>query len=217
VRSAGDHSFVHVLPLVAEGGMKTRPLQPDLVLQRVAMRMVRMATWTDESILQRPTSEDRGRYRARHAQGVLGGQHLRGLGISTVKRYATKAQRGEPLEPAKAPGKLPKMGINMDQASQETAREFIPPTSCPRCLVPSVTTPLYRATVSQTLRLPLRGRVVSGLPRTPLLGISVNKGKSKAGVRCHTPAQLRPTSRSPHQSGSAELRQRAGVGQTPPG
>jgi len=32
-----------------------------------------------------------------------------GVGISTVKRYATKAQRGEPLEPAKAPGKRPKM------------------------------------------------------------------------------------------------------------
>jgi transposase len=32
-----------------------------------------------------------------------------GVGISTVKRYATKAQRGEPLEPGKAPGKRPKM------------------------------------------------------------------------------------------------------------
>src|SRR3954451_4818790 len=32
-----------------------------------------------------------------------------GVGISTVKRYATKAQRGEPLEPAKAPGKHPKV------------------------------------------------------------------------------------------------------------
>jgi transposase len=32
-----------------------------------------------------------------------------GVGISTVKRYATKAQKGEPLEPGKAPGKRPKM------------------------------------------------------------------------------------------------------------
>ena len=32
-----------------------------------------------------------------------------GVGISTVKRYATKAQRGEPLKPGKAPGKRPKM------------------------------------------------------------------------------------------------------------
>jgi transposase len=32
-----------------------------------------------------------------------------GVGISTVKRYATKARRGESLEPAKAPGKRPKM------------------------------------------------------------------------------------------------------------
>jgi transposase len=32
-----------------------------------------------------------------------------GVGISTVKRYATKAQRAEPLGPAKASGKRPKM------------------------------------------------------------------------------------------------------------
>ena len=32
-----------------------------------------------------------------------------GVGISTVKRYATKAQRDEPLEPSSAPGKLPKI------------------------------------------------------------------------------------------------------------
>jgi transposase len=32
-----------------------------------------------------------------------------GVGISTVKRYATKARRGESLQPGKAPGKRPKM------------------------------------------------------------------------------------------------------------
>jgi transposase len=33
-----------------------------------------------------------------------------GIGISTLKRYATKARRGEPLEePCPAPGKRPKM------------------------------------------------------------------------------------------------------------
>jgi transposase len=32
-----------------------------------------------------------------------------GVGISTLKRYATKAQRGESLEPGKAPGKPPKI------------------------------------------------------------------------------------------------------------
>ena len=32
-----------------------------------------------------------------------------GIGISTVKRYATKARRGEPLQPGKAPGKPPKI------------------------------------------------------------------------------------------------------------
>jgi len=32
-----------------------------------------------------------------------------GVGFSTVKRYATKAQRGESLEPGKAAGKPPKI------------------------------------------------------------------------------------------------------------
>ena len=32
-----------------------------------------------------------------------------GVGISTLKRYAAKAQRGESLEPGKAPGKPPKI------------------------------------------------------------------------------------------------------------
>jgi transposase len=32
-----------------------------------------------------------------------------GVGISTVKRYAVKAKRGESLEPGKAPGKPPKI------------------------------------------------------------------------------------------------------------
>src|SRR5215213_7818201 len=38
-------------------------------VQRVAMRMGRMATWSDESLLRRPPQEDRGCHRARHAQG----------------------------------------------------------------------------------------------------------------------------------------------------
>jgi len=44
-------------------------------------------------------------------RGMLKAQAARtfGVGISTVKRYATKARRGEPLEPAKPPGKRPKM------------------------------------------------------------------------------------------------------------
>ncbi len=42
-----------------------------------------------------------------------------GVGISTVKRYATKAQKGEPLEPAKAPGKRPKMGMSGSGSSSK--------------------------------------------------------------------------------------------------
>src|SRR5215213_8455704 len=48
-----------------------------LPLQRVAMRMVCMASWTDESLFQRPPSENRGRHRARDVQGP-GRSHLRG-------------------------------------------------------------------------------------------------------------------------------------------
>ena len=46
-----------------------------------------------------------------------------GVGISTVKRYATKAQRGEPLEPAKAPGKRPKMDERVRKLLEEDLKE----------------------------------------------------------------------------------------------
>ena len=81
-----------------------------------------MATWTDESLLHRPPSEDRGRHRARLAQGP-GGPRTFAVGISTVKRYATKAQRGEPLEPAKAPGKRPKMDERVGKLLEEDLKE----------------------------------------------------------------------------------------------
>ena len=46
-----------------------------------------------------------------------------GVGISTVKRYATKALRGESLEPAKAPGKPPKMDEQVRQLLEEDLKE----------------------------------------------------------------------------------------------
>src|SRR5215212_589236 len=46
-----------------------------------------------------------------------------GVGISTVKHYATKAQRGEPLEPAKAPGKRPKMDEQLSKLLEEDLKE----------------------------------------------------------------------------------------------
>ena len=46
-----------------------------------------------------------------------------GVGISTVKRYATKAQRGESLQPGKAPGKLPKMDEKVSELLEEDLRE----------------------------------------------------------------------------------------------
>ncbi len=46
-----------------------------------------------------------------------------GVGISTVKRYASKAQRGEPLEPGKAPGKRPKMDERLRKLLEEDLEE----------------------------------------------------------------------------------------------
>jgi transposase-like protein len=46
-----------------------------------------------------------------------------GVGISTVKRYATKALRGESLEPAKAPGKPPKMDEQVRKLLEEDLKE----------------------------------------------------------------------------------------------
>ena len=66
-----------------------------------------MALWIDESVLQRPPSEDSGCHRAGHAQGP-GGPYLWGRDLH---RQALRHQgpKGESLEPAKAPGKPPKM------------------------------------------------------------------------------------------------------------
>ncbi len=49
--------------------------------------------------------------------------HSFGVGISTVKRYATKAQRGEPLEPGKAPGKPPKIDERIQKLLVEDLEE----------------------------------------------------------------------------------------------
>jgi transposase len=46
-----------------------------------------------------------------------------GVGISTVKRHASKAQRGESLEPAKAPGKRPKMDQRVRKLLEEDLKE----------------------------------------------------------------------------------------------
>jgi transposase len=46
-----------------------------------------------------------------------------GVGISTVKRYASKIQRGEPLKPGKAPGKRPKMDEQDRKLLQEDLHE----------------------------------------------------------------------------------------------
>ena len=56
-----------------------------------------------------------------------------GVGISTVKRYATKAQKGEPLEPGKAPGKRPKMDERVSKLLEEDPKEHPFATLRERC------------------------------------------------------------------------------------
>ena len=46
-----------------------------------------------------------------------------GVGISTVKRYASKAQRGELLEPGTAPGKRPKIDERLRKLLEEDLKE----------------------------------------------------------------------------------------------
>ena len=46
-----------------------------------------------------------------------------GVGISTVKRYATKVQRGESLEPGKAAGKPPKIDERVEKLLVEDLEE----------------------------------------------------------------------------------------------
>jgi len=46
-----------------------------------------------------------------------------GVGISTVKRYATKPRRGESLQPGKAPGKTPKMSQPVSKLLEEDLKE----------------------------------------------------------------------------------------------
>src|SRR5215212_8896419 len=80
-----------------------------------------MASWTDESLLHRPPSEDRGCHRARHAQSPSG-PHLR---RRDLHRQALRHQgpRGEPLEPGKAPGKPPKIDERIQKLLVEDLEE----------------------------------------------------------------------------------------------
>src|SRR4051812_17576704 len=55
------------------------------------------------------------------------------VGISTVKRYATKARRDESLEPGKAPGKPPKMGQPLSKLLEEDLKEHPFATLRERC------------------------------------------------------------------------------------
>ena len=90
------------------------------------------ASWSDESLLRRPPAQDRGDAIER---GMPKAQAARtfGVGISTVKRYATKAQKGEPLEPGKAPGKRPKIDERVGKLLEEDLKEHPFATLRERC------------------------------------------------------------------------------------
>src|SRR5919112_3058018 len=85
-------------------------------LQRVAMRMGCMASWSDESLLRRPPAQDRGCHRAGHAQGS-GGSHLRGRDLH---RQALRYQGPE--------GRAPRTR----QGSWETAQDGRASRQAPR-------------------------------------------------------------------------------------
>jgi transposase len=48
-----------------------------------------------------------------------------GVGISTVKRYATKAEKGESLEPGKAPGKPTKIDGRVSKLLEEDLKRLV--------------------------------------------------------------------------------------------
>jgi transposase len=56
-------------------------------------------------------------------RGMPKAEAARTFGISTVKRCATKARRGEPLQPGKAPGKRPKMDERVGKLLEEDLKE----------------------------------------------------------------------------------------------
>ena len=82
------------------------------------MRMGYMAIWSDESVLQRPPSKDRERSQARYAQGP-GCPYLRDRDLDCQALRRPKAQRGESLQPGKAPGKHPKMDEQVRKLLEE--------------------------------------------------------------------------------------------------
>ena len=91
-----------------------------------------MTIWAQERLLRRPKKEDSLRRRRRYVQGPDAARTF-GVGISTVKRYASKAQNGEPLKPGKAPGKRPKMDERVGKLLEEDLKEHPFATLRERC------------------------------------------------------------------------------------
>src|SRR5215208_6634502 len=71
-----------------------------------------------------------------------------GMGAVGYRRFRTRRTRLSDVSVTEI--------VHSDQATQAAARRLIPPTPRCRCVASTVTTPLYRTTVSQALRQTLR-------------------------------------------------------------
>src|SRR5215212_4787081 len=98
------------------------------------MRLGGDASYSHESILGGPQREDsRCRPWTRDVQSKEEAVRTFGVGISSIKRYVQKAQRGESLEPGKAPGKRPKMDKRVSKLLEEDLKECPFVTLSERC------------------------------------------------------------------------------------
>src|SRR5215203_4100226 len=94
-----------------------------------------------------------------------------------------------------------------DHASQATVRRLIPPTPRSCLLAPSVTTPLYSATVSQTLRQPLRGEGLKKYALAPATheDIMMALRMSRWGIQVFSPTSVLLVNASLKRSQSHEV------------
>src|SRR5215204_1104392 len=83
---------------------------------------------------------------------------------------------------------------HIDQASDAAAPRLIPPTLRSCSLTSSVTTPLYRRTVSQALRQTLRGEVPKGYPPAPATTRARGHGDRSPSMRRWGTTVLSPAS-----------------------
>jgi transposase len=80
-----------------------------------------MRTSSDERLLRRPQTKDSLRRRRRDVQSPSA--RTFSVSLSSVKRYANKASRGESLAPKKSPGSAPKLDERARKLLKDDLRE----------------------------------------------------------------------------------------------